>query len=166
MSIGKTIWDKLVTFVILMVALLITLILFCIDFLYLFFGSVFSLSNKFTETKFSSPWSNDTLMGKTIWSTYRDLLQYIFGNSSTSGLGKSYRDIVYGFKTKNGSGFTDSELNTLLKGIRISKGDIDKQLTGCTCGYVDNEMIYYRYDVLKAIEATLENRDLTDSEWD
>ena len=71
------------------------------------------------------------------------------------------------FPKKNEIGFTDLELIELLKLFpNIHMDKFNDSLIGNTCQIIDKEIINYIWDVEKAIICGLENRDLTNAEWD
>jgi hypothetical protein len=77
------------------------------------------------------------------------------------------QDYVYNFKTKYDRGFTDDEINTVLKDFPdINVKKFDEALWCNTCQVIDDKIITYHQDIQKAIICGLQNRDLTTEEWD
>lgn len=77
------------------------------------------------------------------------------------------KDVVYGFKTKNKEGFIQSEIYELL--IRYPEINIDKfndALSGISCLKIDGSVVIYHHDIEKALGCGLENRFLSESEFD
>jgi len=63
---------------------------------------------------------------------------------------------VYGFKTKNKIGFTNSEIIELLKqfdGLNIER--FNNALNRITVMKIDDEIVIYRIDVLHAINSAI-----------
>jgi hypothetical protein len=74
---------------------------------------------------------------------------------------------VYSFKTKHKEGFTDSEVEELLKDFPdINMDKFNDALMGNTCMMRDGEIIQYHCDILSALRCGIENRDLRVWEWD
>ncbi len=74
---------------------------------------------------------------------------------------------VYNFKTKNREGFTQSEIETLLKdfpGIKMKK--FNQQLNGITVMEIDNEIIIYHIDILHALMSYLGDPNSNNLTWD
>jgi len=77
------------------------------------------------------------------------------------------RKKVNEFKTKNKSGFIKSEIEEILKdypGINVDK--FNDALLGITCTKVDGELVIYHCDIDKALRCGIENRGLTQEEFD
>lgn len=80
---------------------------------------------------------------------------------------KTLRDIVYNFPTKNEHGFIKSEIDELLKDYpNLNMDRFNDAMIGNTCMVIDNEIIIYHCDVLKALRCGIENRGLTFEEFD
>lgn len=74
---------------------------------------------------------------------------------------------IYKYPTKSEYGFTDKEIKellTLFPNINMEK--FNDALMGNTCMIIDNEIITYHCDIDKAIRCGVENRNLTQAEWD
>ena len=75
--------------------------------------------------------------------------------------------IITNFKTKYKEGFIQSEIDDLLKLYSaINKSAFDSALMGITCIMINDELVIYRHDIEKALECGLENRALTEFEFD
>lgn len=73
----------------------------------------------------------------------------------------SLTEIVYNFKTKNIEGFTQAEVEKLLKSFhKVNRKKFDESLMGNTCMLKGKEAIMYHHYVLKALECSVENNDL------
>jgi hypothetical protein len=71
------------------------------------------------------------------------------------------------FKTKYEEGFTESEVDLLLKDFpNINKEKFYAALNGTTGIVKNNEHLIYHCDIKKALICGLENRDLYIYEWD
>jgi len=80
---------------------------------------------------------------------------------------ENLKDKVYNFKTKNKEGFTNKEMETLLKDYpNIHMDKFNNAMMGNTCMIIDEEIINYHCDVLSALRCGLENRNLRYYEWD
>jgi len=76
-------------------------------------------------------------------------------------------DLVYNFKTKHKGGFTEADQQKLLKKFpKINMEKYKNAMMGHTCVMVDGELVIYHCDVLGALRCGLENRNLTEAEWD
>jgi hypothetical protein len=74
---------------------------------------------------------------------------------------------VNGYKTKYNEGFTQSEIDELLKDYpNINMDKFNKALHGVTAMDIEGEMVIYHCDILKALQCGIENRDLYIHEWD
>jgi len=74
---------------------------------------------------------------------------------------------VYQFKRKNLEGFTSEELVELLKEFPSINMDKYNDAMLChTCPMINGELVFYVYDVAAAIACGIENRDLTQEEFD
>lgn len=74
---------------------------------------------------------------------------------------------VYNYPTKHPEGFTQDEMNALLKeypGVNMKR--FNGALHGITCMVIDNEIITYHCDIVSALRCGIENRGLTWWEWD
>lgn len=77
------------------------------------------------------------------------------------------RFLITKSKTKNKIGYTKNELEELVK--RYAKLDNEKYemaLFGITATLIDDEVVFYKHDVLKAITCGLEGRYLNSNEYD
>lgn len=80
---------------------------------------------------------------------------------------ENIREKVYNFKTKNKEGFVQSEIDTLLKDYpEINMDKFNSALIGLTCIVIHDETITYHSDIDKALRCGVENRDLSNYEWD
>lgn len=80
---------------------------------------------------------------------------------------ENIKEKVYGFKTKNKEGFTESEIGTLLKDYpNINMDKFKDALMGNTCMIIDDEIITYHCDVLTALRCGIENRKQYSWEFD
>lgn len=80
---------------------------------------------------------------------------------------KEIQNIVYNYSTKYEKGFTSDETQELLKTFpNINMNFFNYAMGINTVTIKDENIIYYRYDIFKAIIAALENRALTILEWD
>lgn len=71
------------------------------------------------------------------------------------------------FKTKHKEGFTNKEIEELLKQYPdINMEKFNDAMMGNTCMMKDGELINYPCDVEKAIRCGVENRELNSFEWD
>ena len=75
--------------------------------------------------------------------------------------------LVYNFKTKNKKGFTYADQKKLLKKFpKINMQKYNSAMMGQTCIMINKELVTYHHDVLKALRCGLENRNLTEIEFD
>lgn len=65
---------------------------------------------------------------------------------------------VYGFKTKNKEGFTNSEMASLLKELKINKQKFNKALGVNTCMIINGEVIIYHTDIISALTQVITNK--------
>jgi len=80
---------------------------------------------------------------------------------------ENLRDKVYNFKTKSEYGFTQAEMDTLLKDYPDIKMDkFNNAMMGNTCMVIDDEVINYHCDVLTALRCGIEDREMTFGEFD
>jgi hypothetical protein len=64
----------------------------------------------------------------------------------------SIKEIVYSFKSKHESGFVKSEILEILKKFpEINMMKFNDALDYITVMYIDNEIVIYQHDVVKAI---------------
>ena len=71
------------------------------------------------------------------------------------------------FETKHKEGFTQSEMEELLKKFpKINMDKFNGAMFGNTCMTIDEEMITYHCDVRSALYCGVENRDQRIGEWD
>jgi hypothetical protein len=74
---------------------------------------------------------------------------------------------VYEYTTKHKQGFTSAEIDELLKEFPdIDMEKFNYAMDGNTCMLIDEEVIMYHIDVLKALICGLEKRDLYNFEID
>lgn len=80
---------------------------------------------------------------------------------------KCLQNIVYKFPTKHEEGFTKKEQEELIKKFpNINKKKYDEAMFGNTCMMKDNQIITYHCDVYTALLCGIENRGMTQAEWD
>jgi hypothetical protein len=80
---------------------------------------------------------------------------------------KNISDLVYGYKTKNKEGFTNKELDKLMKEFpALNEDKFNSAFFGNTCMKIDGEIIHYHCDVLTALRCGTENRDILPHEFD
>lgn len=71
------------------------------------------------------------------------------------------------YPTKNKEGFVYLEILDLIKNFNpFNREKFEDALIGNTCLLINNEIIYYRWDVEKAVICGIENRNLKVYEWD
>lgn len=79
---------------------------------------------------------------------------------------------IYTFPTERGNhGFKPYELETILKKYKnlypkFSMEHYSSAMRGNTCMMHGGKLVMYHCDVFKAIQAGIENRELTVGEWD
>jgi hypothetical protein len=74
---------------------------------------------------------------------------------------------VLNYKTKHEEGFMDSEVEELLKEFpEINMEMFNEALWGNTCMVIDEKIINYHCDIIKALRCGVENRKLRFEEWD
>lgn len=77
------------------------------------------------------------------------------------------KDKVYNFKTKSEYGFTQSEMEELLKDYpNVNMDKFNNAMMGNTCMVIEGEVINYHIDVYHALLCGIENRGLKTHEWD
>ena len=80
---------------------------------------------------------------------------------------KSVFDIVYNYPTKYREGFTNSEIEEVLKNFpNLNRKFYDNTLYGTTCMMIDNEMIVYHCDIENAIICGLRGTNIGGIKWD
>lgn len=81
-----------------------------------------------------------------------------------------YRERVNKFPRKYEEGFLNEEIEKLVQEIsaetQFARDKFDAAMWGHTCLLKEEGIVIYPWDVEKAIECGLENRNLTVSEWD
>lgn len=80
-------------------------------------------------------------------------------------------DYIYNYPTLRENGFLPDELRNVLRKYsnlyeRFNVKKYDEAMMGNTCGIYEGKFVIYHCDVLHAIHAGIENRDLTLEEWD
>ena len=76
-------------------------------------------------------------------------------------------DLVYQYPTKHQLGFTNSEIEDILKNFpNINREYYEKAMTCLTCSMVDDEMVTYHSDVENALICGLKKTDLVGVKWD
>jgi len=82
-------------------------------------------------------------------------------------MSKSIFDIVYNYPTKYNMGFTNSEIQDLLKNFpNMNRQYYDNALFGTTCTMIDGEMITYHCDIENAIICGLKGTNIGGINWD
>lgn len=77
------------------------------------------------------------------------------------------QDKVYNYPTTYKQGFTNAELQALMKEFpHMNEQKFQDAMYGNTCMVIDEEVIYYHCDVLMALRCGIGNRNLALSEWD
>ncbi len=77
------------------------------------------------------------------------------------------KEKVYEFKTKNKEGFVQSEIDALVKEfMRVNLDKFKEALSVIACIMIHDELVIYRYDIIKAFYCGIDNRHLDESEWD
>lgn len=80
---------------------------------------------------------------------------------------KKAHTLVYNYKTKYEHGFTKEEQEELLKEFpEISMEKYNEAMFGNTCMMIDGKIITYHCDVEHALYCGIENRGMTQAEWD
>lgn len=80
---------------------------------------------------------------------------------------KKVYNLIYNFKTKHKEGFVKDEIEVLLQEFpNINLDKFYDALRGITVIKVKTEMIFFRDDIEKALNCSLENRNLKSWEWD
>jgi hypothetical protein len=80
---------------------------------------------------------------------------------------KSVFDIVYNYPTKYREGFTNSEIEEVLKNFPNLNSDFyNKALLGTTYIMIDDEAITYHCDIENAICCGLKGTDVSGIKWD
>jgi hypothetical protein len=75
-------------------------------------------------------------------------------------------EIVRNAKRKNEIGFTGSEIKQLLIDNNIDSDKFYDALGVNTCVMIDGEIITYFWDIEKALDCVINNRDMDITEWD
>lgn len=76
-------------------------------------------------------------------------------------------DLVYNYPTKHQVGFTNSEIEDILKKFpNINREYYEKAMYGITCSMIDDEMVIFHCDVENALICGLEKTDLGGVKWD
>ena len=82
-------------------------------------------------------------------------------------MSKSVFDIVYNYPTKYQMGFTNSEIEEVLKNFpNLNREFYNNALYGTTCMIIDNEMIIYHRDIENAIICGLRGTNIGGIKWD
>lgn len=80
---------------------------------------------------------------------------------------KEIQHIVYNYPTKYEQGFIANEVLELLKLFPNINMDFFNDAMGHnTVAIIDENIIYYHYDIFNAVKAAVENRTLNILEWD
>jgi hypothetical protein len=76
-------------------------------------------------------------------------------------------DLVYQYPTKHQLGFTNSEIEDVLKKFpNINREYYEKAMYGITCSMIDDEMVIFHCDVENALICGLKKTDLGGVKWD
>jgi hypothetical protein len=82
-------------------------------------------------------------------------------------MSKSVYQLVYNYPTKYKMGFTNSEIQDLLKNFpNMNRQYYDNALFGTTCTMIDGEMITYHCDIENAIICGLKGTNIGGIKWD
>ena len=82
-------------------------------------------------------------------------------------MSKSVYDIVFNYPTKYQMGFTNSEIEEVLKNFpNLNKEFYNNALFGTTYMIIDNENITYHCDIENAIVCGLKNTNIGGIKWD
>ena len=74
---------------------------------------------------------------------------------------------VKNYPTKHKMGFTQSEINDLLKEYpAIDMDKFNDALNHITCMVINDEVVIYHCDIIKALHCGIEKRNLHFYEWD
>ena len=81
------------------------------------------------------------------------------------------KQFVFDYKTKYEQGFTEEELKNIVQDIikKVPAFNVEKMeeaFYGNRCTIKDKQVIRYHIDVLNALKCGIENRYITDYEWD
>jgi hypothetical protein len=74
---------------------------------------------------------------------------------------------VHDYPTQYKEGFTDAEVNELVKkfpNINIDK--FNSPLMGITCIKIDDDILTYHCDIITALQCGIDNREMFPHEWD
>jgi len=82
-------------------------------------------------------------------------------------MNKSVYDIVYNYPTKYQMGFTNSEIEEVLKNFpNLNREFYSNSIYRVTCMIIDDEMIVYHLDIYNAIICGLQGTNLGGIKWD
>jgi hypothetical protein len=82
-------------------------------------------------------------------------------------MSKSVYDIIYNYPTKYQMGFTNSEIEEVLKNFpNLNRQYYDNALYGTTCTIIDGETITYHCDIENAIIYGLRGTNIGGIKWD
>jgi len=82
-------------------------------------------------------------------------------------MSKSVYQLVYNYPTKYKMGFTNTEIQDLLKNFpNMNRQYYDNALFGTTCTMIDGEMITYHCDIENAIICGLKGTNVGGVKWD
>ena len=84
---------------------------------------------------------------------------------------KTLRALVLNYKTKYKEGFIDDEIEDIKNKVEeivfnFNTEKFEDAFYGNTCMIKDKQLIRYHIDVLNALKCGIENRYITDYEWD
>lgn len=80
---------------------------------------------------------------------------------------ENLEDKINNYPTKNKIGFIDEEIDELMSGYPgINKVKFNRALVGITTTTIDGDIVIYHRDIINALRCGLENRDLTEEEFD
>ena len=79
---------------------------------------------------------------------------------------KNITKIINNYPTKHKEGFTEEELNSLIKEYNLDSEKFYTSLGINTCIIKEGEVLTYHYDIETTLHSMLENRDKYPWEWD
>ena len=79
-------------------------------------------------------------------------------------------DLVNNWPSKHEQGLTYLEITNIINTIKVdnefSHEKFDNAMMGNTCMAIGEQIVMYRWDVIKGIQCGIENRELKVGEWD
>jgi hypothetical protein len=80
---------------------------------------------------------------------------------------KEIKTFIENYPSKYEYGFLETEIEEILGHYpEINMDKFENALMGNTCMMIEGKIIQYHCDIVKAIVCGMENRDLTEEEWD